>query len=393
MTDLITSILLILVVGIGLGELFNVLGLPEVVGALVAGMILGPAVTGLIIPTSELSSISLLALFFIVLQIGIEASSDIFSKNIKYITGFASASFIIPFILMSLGSFYIFKFPYLEAVSVSLSVSIPSISITSVLLVRSGLIKIEDGLRLLGGVAMSDTIAFIILVSFHRTFLSIAIDSTLFVLFLVGLYFIDMLLKSKSDNLIKGFNRLNGTHKETIIFAIVIVMGLAVSTFFEYIGITFVMGAFFSGLMIHQNTVGDATYGILKRTFQRINSSFFIPLFFGISGLEMTLIPISSLPYLFFLVIVTAAVGGFAAYQFSRKYMKNVTPRVSLGIFGGRGAVGIIIASVALSRGFINSSGYSTAVFATIIMAISFTLVFERSFRKMDLHEGDYPIT
>jgi Kef-type K+ transport system membrane component KefB len=381
MPDLITTILLLLVLGIGLGELLNLFGLPEVVGAIIAGIILGPAVIGIILPTSNLSTISLLALFFIILQIGIEASSDIFSKNTKYVTGFALSSFIVPFLLMSLGSFYLFKLPYLEAVSISLSVSIPSISITSVLLVKSGLIKMEDGMRLLGGVAMSDTVAFIILVSFHRQLFSIALDSISFVVFLVCLYFLDMILKSKSEHLVRGFNRLSETHKEAIIFAVVIVMGLAVSSFFEFIGITFVLGAFFSGLIIHQNSVGEQTYGVLKRTFQRINSSFFIPLFFSISGLEMTLIPISYLPYLVFLIVVTASIGGFAAYQFSKLFMKEIAPKVSLGIFGGRGAVGIIIASIALSNGFINSTLYSVSIFATIIMAVSFTFVFERSIK------------
>ncbi len=383
MYDLITPILLLLVVGIGLGELFNVIGFPEVVGAIIAGIILGPAVTGIISPTSELSTISTLALFFIILQIGIEASSDIFSRNIKYVSSFAVTSFLIPFLVMSLGSFYIFKLPYLEAVSISLSVSIPSISITSVLLVKSGLIKMEDGLRLLGGVAMSDTIAFIILVSFHRSALNIAIDTAAFALFLVALYFIDMIIRLKSEHLIRGFTKLNGSQKEAIIFAIVIMMGLAVSSLFEYIGITFVLGAFFSGLVIHKNSVGEETYGMLKRTFQRINSSFFIPLFFSISGLQMSLIPISSLPILIFLVAATASIGGFAAYQFSKKYMKDITPKVSLGIFGGRGAVGIIIASIALSKGFVGTTYYSIAIFATIIMAIVFTLVFNYSLRKM----------
>ena len=383
MFDLITSILFLLVVAIGLGAIFNNFGLPEVVGAIIAGILLGPAVSGLILPSSELSTISLLALFFIILQIGIEASSDIFSKNIKYVMGFAAFSFIIPFLIMSLGSYYFFGLHYLEAVSVSLAVSIPSISITSVLLVRSGLIKMDDGLRLLGGVAMSDTIAFIILASFQRPASTIIIVLASLAAFLVFVYFLDLFLKSRSERIRGRFGHLTNTEKEGVIFAAVILMGLAVSSFFEYIGITFVLGAFFSGLLIHQNSVGEQTYGVLKRTFQRINSSFFIPLFFSISGLEMTLIPVSSLPYLLFLVIITATVGGFAAYQFSRLYMKNITPRVSLGIFGGRGAVGIIIASITLSNGFIGSKDYSVAIFATIIMAMTFTFIFERSLRKM----------
>ena len=173
--------------------------------------------------------------------------------------------------------------------------------------------------------------------------------------------------------------------KEGIIFAIVIMMGLAASVLFEYIGITFVLGAFFSGLIIHQNTIGEHAFGILKRTFQRINSSFFIPLFFSISGLEVSMIPISAIPYMIFLIAVTTSIGGLFAYSFSRRYMRSITPFVSLGIFGGRGAVGIIIASLAISKGFMNSTYYSVAIFATVIMAVTFSLVFGRSLRNRDL--------
>ena len=380
--SIIATILLLLVVALGLSSVFKIIGLPDLVGAIIAGIIVGPAVFGIISPTPELASISSLALFFIILQIGIESSSDIFSKNFSYILVFAITSFLVPFILMAAGSYYIFKVPYLEAVSTSLAVSIPSISITSVLLVKSGLIKSEDGMRLLGGVAMSDVLAFIILVSFHRSLFTILIVSSSLAIFVLALYFLDNYLKSKSEHLIFRLDGIMNSEGEAVIFAVIILMGLAVSYFFEYLGITFVMGAFFSGLIIHQNSVGESTYGILKRTFQRINSSFFIPLFFSISGVDLAAISLSIFPYMLFLILLTAAVGGFAAYQFSKRFMKTTSPSISLGIFGGRGAVGIIIASIALSDGFLSDKYYSSAVFATIIMAIAFSFVFERAMKR-----------
>ncbi len=386
MADLINSILILLAVAIGLGEIFNLIGLPEIVGPIIAGIILGPLILGVVTPSPELSTISSLSLFFIILQIGIESSSDIFSKNIKYVILFALSSFLVPFLTMSLGSIYIFRLPYIEAVNISLSVSIPSISITSVLLVKSGLIKMEDGLRLLGGVAMSDTIAFIIFVSFYRSFITIAIDSIGLAVFIFVIYIIDMYIKSKSEHIISILAKLTETEKEGVIFAIVIVIGLAVSSLFEYIGITFVLGAFFSGLIIHQNSVGEQTYGVLKRTFRRINSSFFIPMFFSISGLDVTIISADFLPFLIFLLITTSSIGGFAAYYYSKKYMKKISPGVSVGIFGVRGAVGIIIASLGLSDGFISKADYSLAIFATVIMAICFTFVFEYSLKKGEGH-------
>ena len=384
--SIIAVVLLLLVVAIGLGSIFRIIGLPDVVGAIAAGIIVGPALLGIVAPSPELTSISSLALFFIILQIGVESSSDIFTKNVSYILVFAVTSFVVPFVIMAAGSYFIFKLPYLEAVSTSLAVSIPSISITSVLLVKSGLIKSEDGMRLLGGVAMSDVLAFIILVSFHRSLITILIVSTSLAAFVVALYFVDNILRSRSEHLIKGLEGLMDSEGDAVIFAVVILMGLAVSYFFEYIGITFVMGAFFSGLIIHKSSVGELTYGVLKRTFQRINSSFFIPLFFSISGVDLSTITLSIFPYMLFLIVITAAIGGFAAFQFSKKYMKTTSPSVSLGIFGGRGAVGIIIASIALTDGFMSNSNYASAVFATIIMAIAFSFVFERAVKKGELN-------
>ncbi len=389
MLDLINSILILLAIAMGLGVIFDRYNLPEVVGAITAGIILGPAVLSLITPSAELSTLSILALFFIVLQIGIEASADIFSRNMGYITAFAITSFIVPFAIMSTGSFFIFGLPYFESVSVSLSVSIPSISITSVLLVRSGIIKLDDGLRLLGGVALSDVIGFIIFVSFHRAFLGLIADSASLVVFVILLYLLDNYLKSKSEHLVKGLTKFRGSGKESLVFAAVIMMGLAVSSLFEYIGITFVLGALFSGLIIHQNSVGEEIYGVLQRTFQRINNSFCIPLFFSISGLEVTLIPFTAVPYMIFLIAISSLIGGYFALQFSRKFMKNVTPQISLGIFGGRGAVGIIIASIALSDGFLSSTYYSLAIFSTVIMAVIFTFIFQRALNSNQTLQND----
>ena len=53
-----------------------------------------------------------------------------------------------------------------------------------------------------------------------------------------------------------------------------------------------------------------------------------------------------------------------------------------MGIFGVRGAVGIIIASLGLTDRFITNADYSLAIFATVIMAICFTFVFEYSLKK-----------
>ncbi|MEM3363111.1 MAG: cation:proton antiporter, partial [Thermoplasmatales archaeon] len=166
--------------------------------------------------------------------------------------------------------------------------------------------------------------------------------------------------------------------RESLLFAIVILMGFAVSSLFEYIGLTFVLGAFFSGLIIHGRTVGERAHGILMRTFSRINNSFFIPLFFGLSGILVTRISLNLIPATIFFILITSIVGGTFTYLIAKKYLKG-RAITAVGIFGARGAVGVIIASISLSRGLINNDLYTSAILATVVMAIVFSFIFNLS--------------
>jgi len=376
--SLIESILILLVVAIGLGEVLNIFNLPDVVGAIVAGIILGPAVLGILRPNDIFSAISDIALFFLILQIGIEASAEVFTLNVRYMFRSALLAFLVPLIVMTVGTNLIFHRSFLESFSISLAVGVPSISIASVLLIKSQLIKKDVGLKLLGGVAFSDLIAFVMLSSIGSTISKVGGVAASLIAFVLLLGLLDRYLKLRSEGVIRRAENFM-ERKEGLVFAIVIIMGLAVSSLFEYIGITFVLGAFFSGLVIHRNTVGERVHGILMRTFHRINSSFFIPIFFSISGLLVTRISLALVPLTLFLIIVTAVLGGSLSYLVASRTLKDIRPSSAVGIFGARGAVGVIIASISLSRGFMGSQFYSIALVVTVIMAITFTFIFDFS--------------
>ncbi|MEM3206063.1 MAG: cation:proton antiporter [Thermoplasmatales archaeon] len=362
---------------IGFGELLKTVKLPEIVGAIIAGIILGPALLKILSPNNELSAISTIALFFIILQIGIEESTDIFSFSLHYMVRFASLSFIVPLIIMTIGGNVLFHIHFLQSFATSLAIAIPSISIVSVLLVTSGLIETDDGRRLLGGVAFSDLIAFVILSSIKNSIQGIVVIAASLTAFIILLYILDRYLKIRSQGLIERAENFI-EKRESLLFAIVILMGFAVSSLFEYIGLTFVLGAFFSGLIIHGRTVGERAHGILMRTFSRINNSFFIPLFFGLSGILVTRISLNLIPATIFFILITSIVGGTFTYLIAKKYLKG-RAITAVGIFGARGAVGVIIASISLSRGLINNDLYTSAILATVVMAIVFSFIFNLS--------------
>lgn len=69
---LFVSILIILVAARILGEVFQRIGQPPLVGELLAGLIIGPSVFGLVFPDTDLHVLSNLAVFFLMFLAGLE---------------------------------------------------------------------------------------------------------------------------------------------------------------------------------------------------------------------------------------------------------------------------------------------------------------------------------
>jgi Na+:H+ antiporter len=62
--QLFVSIIIILVAARMLGEVFQRIGQPPLVGELFAGLIIGPSILGLVLPSDDLHVLSSLAIFF-----------------------------------------------------------------------------------------------------------------------------------------------------------------------------------------------------------------------------------------------------------------------------------------------------------------------------------------
>ena len=79
---------------------------------------------------------------------------------------------------------------------------------------------------------------------------------------------------------------------------------------------------------------------------------------------------------------ISIVVGGGLTYFRSGQLLKMVRRRTTAGILGGRGAVGIIIATIAVRESVINSDMYTIAVVATIIISVVMTPFIQRQNRK-----------
>ena len=107
-----------------------------------------------------------------------------------------------------------------------------------------------------------------------------------------------------------------------------------------------------------------------------MNAALFIPLFFGLAGVEVSLSGISGIFFVNLALLITVALlfGVSLTYYISRRVLQpkiNLAPKQVAAILGGRGAIGIVIASVALNAKIIPETGFSLVILATLVMSLA----------------------
>lgn len=386
--DIIASSLIVLATALLLGELFERFCLPSVTGELLSGIILGPTLLGVVTTDNAISAVSSIALFFIIFHIGFEMKTHMVKGRLRAVALLSVTSFIVPFVLSVLASQILFPFSPQDDLVLALAISVPSISIVSVLVLKYNLLHTTTGQIVLSSVTVSDVLAFIFLAgtvrSLERTEI-IAIEVTVFVALFV---FVDYLLNRRPRAFQELVARAAGIfRREDFSYAFLIIIGLTISAIFQAIGLSYIIGAFFAGLIVHDGLIGRKPFRRISETLSTMNSVFFIPLFFGFAGLEVSLIGINPVFYadLATVLILITVVGVTLTYFISEKFLKNkhdLSPKQVAAISTGKGAIGIVIAAVALKEGVLQRTGYSLVILVTIVITLVIPFITGRVCRR-----------
>lgn len=379
--NIIIDILIVLSVSIIIGELFEQLKFPSVVGYLLAGLIIGPFVFNLIQNNLELQALSSLSLFFIIFLLGIEMKTESVIKYLKPSLKMSITSFILPLVLSVLLSVFLFHFGLKQDFIISLAIAVPSISIVSVLILRYRLARDPRGITIIGSVVITDVIAFLLLGVAYKNALNAILLVVYFIIFLIIFLNVDKILNKGSEKLRTQLTKYRKILKsEHFGYAMIIVIGLLIGGISQLMGVNYIIGVFFAGLIIHEGLIGKTLFRKVSRTIKRMNDGFFIPIFFGIAGIDVSSF-YSLENYLPAIIVISVSVIAFSIilnYFSSGKIMKMKRKQWKIktsAIINGRGAVGIAIATVAFELGVITNLAYSIVILATIIISIIATLL------------------
>lgn len=346
--DLIISLLLILSFAWVLGYSFSRFGLPVMLGELLAGVILGPPVLGLVAASPAIDLLADLGIFFVMFYTGMELDPRKLLQHFWPCLAVAIGGFAIPFAL-GFATAMGFGGTLYQGLFVGMGVSITAIAVQAVVLHAMRINHSELGHIIIGAAIVDDIMALITLstlLGLVKTgsiqFAEVATILVKVIAFFGATILIGELIMPR----ITG--RLTDKGGKAFTFALTV--ALVMAYFAELAGLHLVIGAFLAGQFVRREVMDDRVYEAISEQFYGISYGFLVPIFFASLSFHLHLSWDGA--FLFFsAVLVIAAVAGkligcgIGALAF--KYNPWEAGIIGLGM-NGRGAVELVVVSVVL---------------------------------------------
>lgn len=355
------SLLLILAAAWLMGNLFSRLGLPFVLGELLAGVIIGPPLLGLISPSPGIELLAELGIFFVMFHTGMEMDPRELLEHLWPSLAVAVGGFILPFVL---GYFTtrLFGGTMNQALFVGMGISITAIAVQSVILHSLRISTTYIGHIIIGAAIADDILSLIglsILLSLAKTG-SIQVSEFLFiVLKITGFFGLTIVL---GHFVVPKITR-NLHDREGKAFTFAMASALTMAYLAELAGLHLIIGAFLAGQFVHKEVMDPKIYNVIQDRFYGISYGFLVPVFFASLSFHLHF-KWDPAFIIFALTLTLAAITGKLAgcglgYSIFRRSLWE-SAIVGFGM-NGRGAVEIVVASVVLKlSNELMSSGIST---------------------------------
>ncbi len=347
--SLILNLLLILTVAWILGVIFSRFGLPVMLGELLAGVILGPPLLGVVTASHGIEMLAELGIFFVMFHTGMEMDPKELAEHIWPSLAVAVGGFVLPF---ALGYFVtrLFDGTIYQSLFVGMGVSITAIAVQAVILQSMRVNRTAIGHIIMGAAIADDILALIALstlLGLAKTG-SIQLVALAKILFKVGAFFgVTILIGEFIMPRLVG--RLMNESKKAFMFAMT--SALAMAYLAELAGLHLIIGAFLAGQFVRREVVDEHIYESLNNQLYAISYGFLVPIFFASLSFHLHLTWSWSFWVFAVALILVAILGkligcGLGAAAFKYSYWESMI--IGFGM-NGRGAVELVVATVVLN--------------------------------------------
>ena len=358
---------------------------PQVVGEIIAGLLIGPCCFKLVGDSDYLSLIAEIGVVMLMFGAGLETNmKDLLRTGVKALV-VACVGVFVPLIGGTLlySAFYGFakvgSEHFLRAVFIGTIMTATSVGITVQTLKELGKLKGEIGTLIMSSAIIDDVIGIIVLtfvIGFKNPETKpsdVIIRTLLFIVFSFGIGFLTYYIFKKIDK--------RYPHKRRIP-----ILGLALCMFLafaaeEFFGIADITGAYVAGLILC--SLKDSEYIASKVD---VNSyMIFGPVFFASIGLKTTLDGFTPELLLFsvgfvLVALLTKIIGcGLTAKLMG--YDLNSSLKVGVGMMT-RGEVALIVARKGMSEGMLDAKYFASVILLIIVSSMTTPIVLKLLYRR-----------
>ena len=350
-----------------MGELFERFRQPAVVGEVIAGLVLGPYLLGVVPHSPIYEGIAEIGVIFLLFTVGLETKpSDIMTVG-AVASKVGLFGILLPFVL-GFGLIAYLGHPTLEALFIGTALVATSVGITARVLGDLGLIQEIESRIILGAAVIDDIVGMILLavvsglgegaLSWVRIGV-VAIEAIGFTLFLA-------LVGSRVVNRYGNWIERIKTPKAPLVFSILICLGL--SALSSAIGMAAIIGAFMAGMVLAEFS---EAYHLVEKA--EAIYAFLVPFFFFVMGSHINVAAFAKWEILWLAIAITVlAVTGkllgcaLGAWSLGR----SAALIVGVGMIP-RGEVGIIVAMLGLRLHAIPESMYALVIFMSVATTLA----------------------
>ena len=357
--------------------------MPHVVGALIAGILLGPAVFNILEKTEMITKLAEIGVLLLMFSAGMETDFNRLRNSLKSSLVIAVIGVVVP-LVSGFAIAMLFGQDVLRSIFIGLILTATSISITVEVLHEMDKLKTKAGTAILGAAVIDDIIG-VILLSILIGVKNDGVSSAEFGLIFLRIFGFLVFAVIGSIIMRKLFDALSnkiGNKKRLPIF------GLGLCFFMAYLaelyGIAGITGAYLAGLVFCSNKAEK----YIERRNDILSYMFFAPIFFISVGLMASFEGLTGETILFGIFLFVAAIlsklFGCGLGAFLCKFSKKESFQVGAGMIS-RGEIAIILATKGMISGLLDAHFLSVIIIVVVLTTLIAPIFIKFSFSEKEI--------
>jgi len=298
-------------------------------------------------------------------------------------------------ILIGLG----FHFSYTFTIFLGLCIAITALPVSIRILMDLGKLNTLVGQRIISAAIFNDIVSLLVLgiiLDFNDTTKDLA-DFTISIVFTIikVIVFITVLFigyklfklaKSKVSIVNPKMNSfLHFLRGRESLFALVVLFVLGFASIAELLGLHFIVGAFFGAILLPRSMFLQSDFERIQRTTSGITMGFLAPIFFATMGIAFDITSLNNLLLLTVVLIASFLSKIFGGYFGGRLAGFDNPKAITIGLgLNARGIMELVIANIALQKGFIDVSIFSILVLMALLTTIITPVMLREAFTRIE---------